>query len=78
MTVRSKLFIRNRRQAVRLPKAVAFAEDVRDVEITRIGNSRPITPVAQSWSELFLYGPRVSEDFMREREDPAPEEREPL
>lgn len=63
---------------MRLPKAVAFPEEVSEVEITRIGSSRLITPVGQSWSEWFLHGSRVSEDFMTEREQPEPEEREPL
>ena len=42
----------------------AFPEEVREVEITEIGNSRLITPVGQSWSEWFLHGPRVSDDFI--------------
>jgi antitoxin VapB len=78
MAARSTVFKTNRSQAVRLPKAVAFPEGVREVEITEIGNSRLITPVGQSWSEWFLHGPRASEDFMTEREQPEPEEREPL
>ena len=78
MAARSTVFKTNRSQAVRLPKAVAFPEEVKEVEITEIGNSRLITPVGQSWSEWFLHGPRVSEDFMTEREQPPPEEREPL
>jgi antitoxin VapB len=78
MAARSKLFITNRSQAVRLPKIAAFPEGVREVEITQIGNSRLITPVGQSWSEWFLHGPRVSEDFMTERDDPPPEEYQPL
>jgi antitoxin VapB len=78
MAARSKLFMMNRSQAVRLPKAVAFPEGVKEVEINQIGNSRLITPVGQRWSEWFLHGPRVSDDFMTERDDPPPEEREPL
>jgi antitoxin VapB len=68
----------NRSQAVRLPKEVAFPEGVSEVEITQIGNSCLITPVGQSWSEWFLQGPSVSDDFMTERGDPPPEEREPF
>jgi len=75
---RSKVFITNRSQAVRLPKAVAFPEGVREVEIVKVGDSRIITPIRRSWSEWFLHGPRASEDFMTEREQPPPEEREPL
>ncbi|HEV8678809.1 MAG TPA: type II toxin-antitoxin system VapB family antitoxin [Stellaceae bacterium] len=75
---RSKVFMSNRSQAVRLPKAVAFPEGVHEVEIVKIGDSRIITPVRRSWSDWFLHGPRVSEDFMTEREQPPAQEREPL
>jgi antitoxin VapB len=75
---RSTVFISNRSQAVRLPKAVAFPEGVHQVEILRVGNSRLITPVGRRWDEFFNNGPRVSEDFMSERDQPPPQEREPL
>jgi antitoxin VapB len=78
MVTRSKLFTTNRSQAVRLPKAVAFPEGVREVEIVKLGNSRLITPVRRRWSDWFAQGLRVSDDFMTEREDLPPEDREPL
>jgi len=75
---RSTVFTNNRTQAVRLPKAVAFPEDVREVEVIKIGNSRVISPIGRRWDDFFLNGPRVSDDFMTERDDPPPQEREPL
>jgi antitoxin VapB len=78
MVARSTVFMTNRTQAVRLPKAMAFPDGVREVEIIKVGDSRIITPVGRRWSDFFLHGPRVSDDFMTEREDPPPEEREPL
>jgi antitoxin VapB len=75
---RSKLFTNNRTQAVRLPKAVAFPDDVREVEIIKVGQSRIISPQGRRWDELFLNGPRASSDFMTDREQPLAEEREPL
>ena len=72
----STVFTSNRSQAVRLPKAVAFPEDVHAVDILKIGRSRVIVPQGQRWDDLFLHGPRVSDDFMSEREQPAAEERE--
>jgi antitoxin VapB len=75
---RSTVFTNNRTQAVRLPKAVAFPEDVREVEVIKIGNSRVISPIGRRWDDFFLHGPRVSDDFMTERVDPPPQEREPL
>jgi len=40
----STVFTSNRSQAVRLPKAVAFPEDVHQVDILKIGRSRVIVP----------------------------------
>jgi antitoxin VapB len=75
---KSTVFITNRSQAVRLPKAVAFPEGVHEVEIIKAGDARIITPIGKRWDDLFKRGPRVSEDFMNERIDPPPQEREPF
>jgi antitoxin VapB len=74
----STVFTSNRSQAVRLPKAVAFPEDVHQVDILKIGRSRVIVPQGKRWDDLFQTGPRASEDFMAGREQPSAEEREPL
>lgn len=75
---RSTVFTTNRSQAVRLPKAVAFPEDVHQVEIIKVGSSRVITPVGRRWDDFFLAGPHVGEDFLADRGDLPAEEREPL
>ena len=72
----STVFMSNRSQAVRLPKAVAFPEGVHEVDVFRIGRSRVVAPVGHRWDDLFENGPRVSDDFMREREQPSADERE--
>ncbi len=72
----STVFISNRSQAVRLPRAVAFPEDVHHVDILKIGRSRVIVPQGKRWDDLFLDGPGVSDDFLDEREQPVAEERE--
>src|ERR1700704_528917 len=74
----STVFTSNRSQAVRLPKAVAFPEDVHQVDILKIGRSRVIVPQGKRWDDLFQNGPRASEDFMVGREQLPAEEREPL
>ncbi|HEX3421783.1 MAG TPA: type II toxin-antitoxin system VapB family antitoxin [Sphingomicrobium sp.] len=51
--VETTLFKSNRSQAVRLPKDVAFPEDVREVTIVRDGNRRIITPADSSWDDFF-------------------------
>jgi antitoxin VapB len=75
---RSTVFTSNRSQAVRLPKAVAFPANVHQVEIIKIGHSRVVSPVGRRWDDLFLGGPRASDDFMRKRVDIPAEEREQL
>jgi antitoxin VapB len=75
---RSTVFLTNRSQAVRLPKSVAFPDGVHQVEIVKLGHSRLISPVGRRWDDLFLDGPRASDDFMTERHQPEAEEREPL
>ncbi len=67
---RSTVFKSKRNQAVRVPRAIASPEDVRQIDA--------IPPVGRSWNDFFLNGPRVSEDFMTDREQALPEEREPL
>jgi antitoxin VapB len=75
---RSTVFLTNCSQAVRLPKSVAFPEGVHQVEIVKLGHSRLISPVGRRWDDLFLDGPRASDDFMTERRQPEAEEREPF
>ena len=69
------VFLSNRSQAVRLPKAVALPEDVKKVEIIAIGRTRIITPAGESWSSWFE-GEKVSSYFMDIRDQPAMQERE--
>jgi antitoxin VapB len=75
---RSTVFVTNRSQAVRLPKAVAFPDGVHQVEIIKLGYSRLVTPIGRRWDEFFADGPRASEDFMNKRDQPGVEQREPL
>jgi antitoxin VapB len=72
------IFKSNQTQAVRLPKDVAFPDGVRDVEITKIGNSRIISPVGQRWDSFFAAGPHVSDDFLVHRDAAAFEDHETL
>lgn len=73
----TSVFLSNRSQAVRLPKAVALPEDVKRVEIIAIGRTRLITPAGESWDSWFE-GSSVTDDFMSEREQPEMQEREAL
>lgn len=71
------VFKNNRSQAVRLPKAVAFSDAVRKVDIVVVGRSRLLSPAGEAWDTWFD-GPGVSRDFMVERDQPADQERNPL
>jgi len=75
--IQTKIFKSNQSQAVRLSKAVAFPEGIKEVEVVVVvvGNSRVITPANQSWDSWFD-SPVASKDFMADREQPALQERE--
>lgn len=51
--VRTTVFLPNRSQAVRLPKDVAFPDDVKQVTVWRDGKRRVIAPVGALWDEFF-------------------------
>lgn len=67
---RASLFKSNTSQAVRLPKAVAYPESVKQVDIVVIGRARLITPAGESWDAWFD-DVGVSEDFMTRRDQPV-------
>ena len=73
----STVFMSNKSQAIRLPKAVALPLSVKKVAITVQGNARLITPADQLWDSWFE-GPAATEDFMQEREQPSQQQRESL
>jgi antitoxin VapB len=74
----STIFTSNRTQAVRLPKAVAFPDHVRRVDVIKVGQGRLIVPQGRRWDDFFLGGPSASDDFMSERVQPPSETREDL
>ncbi|MCO8168278.1 antitoxin [Pseudomonas sp. 21LCFQ02] len=69
------VFLSNRSQAVRLPKAAALPDDVKRVDVIVIGRTRILTPAGESWDSWFD-GEGVTADFMTDREQPADQERE--
>lgn len=74
MLARTSLFLSNRSQALRLPKAVAFADAVRDVVIVRDGPRRIIAPADAAWDDFFD-APGVD---LGERRQPAMQKRDDL
>ena len=71
------VFTTHKTQAVRLPKPIAFPEDVKQVEVTVIGRSRLLTPVGLEWDEWFDNLEPLGDDFLSERDQGTAEEREP-
>jgi antitoxin VapB len=67
---RASLFKSNESQAVRLPKAVAYPDSVKQVDIVALGRARLITPAGESWDAWFDEA-GVSDDFMTKRDQPA-------
>lgn len=67
------IFKTNKSQAVRLPKAVAFPDDVKKVSVVIMGKSRLLTPGENLWDEWFAQPPQP--DFP-EREAAFQNERE--
>jgi antitoxin VapB len=51
--VRTTVFQSNRSQAVRLPKDVAFPDDLKQVFVPRDGKRRVIVPAGCLWDEFF-------------------------
>ena len=75
--IRTTVFLSNRTQAIRLPKAVALPSTVKEVDVVAIGDTRIISPAGTSW-DIWFDSPGVSEDFMSERDQPTDQQRETL
>lgn len=74
---KARIFKSNQSQAVRLPKPVALPDTVKEVQIIALGNARLIVPYGDAWSSWFE-DEGVSEEFMKDREQPEPQQREEL
>lgn len=74
---RGSVFRTNRSQAIRIPKEMALPDSVEKVEIVKLGNSRLIIPVGESWDDWFR-GETVSDDFLQDRDQPPAQKREGL
>jgi antitoxin VapB len=64
----SLVFTLKQTQVVRLPDAMRLPDVVKRVMICVRGCERIICPIENAWDHFFHYGPRVTEDFMSERD----------
>lgn len=71
--IRSRVFLNNGTQAVRLPKEIALNADVRQVTVGAEGRAL----VGECWGTWFNE-PGVTPDFLAERDQPAMQEREAI
>ena len=70
----AKVFMSGRSQAVRLP--VEFRFNCPEVFIEKQGDMVILRPKPQSWDDFFARTPRVPEDFLADRGDEPPQDRE--
>lgn len=73
----STVFMNNRTQAVRLPAHMRFSENVKKVNVRKVGLERIIAPEGAVWDSFFAPdAPAVTDDFMSSRDDGSQSERE--
>ncbi|MBK7893445.1 MAG: antitoxin [Anaerolineaceae bacterium] len=72
----AKLFINGRSQAVRLPKEFRFEGS--EVYIRKEGDEVILSAKKPSWDEFFNMNSAFGDDFLRERDNEPPQERESL
>ncbi len=70
---KAKIFMNGRSQAVRLPKEYRFDTD--EVYITKQGSSVIITEKKPTWDEFFDSESAFDNDFLKDRLDAQPQER---
>jgi antitoxin VapB len=70
----AKVFMNGRSQAIRLPKAYRFDTD--EVYITKQGNQVIITEKKPTWDEFFNSTPAFDDNFLADRQDLVPQERD--
>lgn len=72
----AKLFMNGRSQAVRLPKEFRFEGD--EVFVYKEDDKVILVTKKPSWEEYFLKTDKPTDDFMEDRGDLPPQEREDL
>ena len=70
------IFMSNRNQAIRLPKAAALPDHIKRVDVVIVGNTRIISPAGDSWDQWFKMSEKLTDDCFAAREQPAYQEME--
>jgi antitoxin VapB len=75
---RASIFRNGSNQAVRLPQDMRFPHEVKEVRIRKQGDGLLISPVRPGWASFFALKVSVPDDFLNDREDATPQQRNPL
>ena len=78
MPAQATVFMNNRSQAVRLPAEMRFDDDVKKLHVRVLGAERILVPADRSWDSFFLHEAPADDDFMNERVEQRPAQREEL
>ena len=78
MARRASIFRNGRNQAVRLPQDLKFPDKVKEVQVRKEGDSILLSPVKPDWASFFSLDVQVPDDFLAQRSDSQPQERERL
>ncbi len=70
----AKIFMNGRSQAVRLPKEYRF--DTEEVYIRKQGQNVIISAKKPTWDEFFDSRPAFDDDYLKDRFDAQPQERD--
>lgn len=70
----AKLFMNGRSQAVRLPAEFRF--EGKEVYIEKQGDAVILRPKPRDWEDFFARTPVMPPDFMLDRKDEPPQDRE--
>ncbi len=70
----AKLFYSGRSQAMRLPKVFRF--EGTEVYIRKVGDDLIISPKRPTWNDFFSTPSAFSDDFLAQRDNAPPQERE--
>lgn len=70
----AKIITNGNNQLLALPKEFSF--DTAEVYIDKQGDKLIISPIKTTWDAFFNSQSAFDEDFLHDREDPPPQERE--
>lgn len=73
---RASIFRNGSNQVVRLPQELRFSENVKEVRIRKQAGSLLLSPVRPDWASFFALEVLVPDDFLSDRDDSPPQQRE--